>query len=175
VNTLALGERHRVDEADRAALGHEERLVDQGAGEVAPRYVEPVDWADLPVAGGRIEQACTERAAVEARQAKPVNRAATVDQGGRVAVRQEPIGPNRLKMRLPILLFADRTHPVAPSVSSSRYLSEQHLIQQSSGALIGHRSSRFRQVKGPAACFAGCQPALVYTTLGSPHTEETRN
>ena len=95
VAALARGERHRVEQPDRARAGRERRLDDKHSGEVAAlgRVVAP--RPDRPVATLGVEDAGHDRGAVVARQAEPVDRAVARDQGCRIAVGQQPVVGDR--------------------------------------------------------------------------------
>ena len=75
-----IGERHV------ALRRSEHRPLDEGVANVTSLHVEGFDRADQPVAGRRVEQPSEHRRRVEARDAPPVDRARTVDEGGGMAV-----------------------------------------------------------------------------------------
>ena len=97
VVALSFGERHRVGQFHRAGLGRERRLDHQGAVDVAALAAVLARRPDLPMAARRVEDLREYGRAVVARQAQPADGPVAVDQRRGIAVRQEPVGGDRLK------------------------------------------------------------------------------
>ena len=95
VTALSLGERERVEQPDRAALGRERRLQDERIRQVTALAGELAGGTDRPVAGVGVEEAGEDGRPVEPRQAEPVDRAVAADQRRGVAVGQQAVRGDR--------------------------------------------------------------------------------
>ena len=104
--TLARREGHRVDHAHRPRGGSEDRLQDQGSGQVAALDLEVPARPQREVTGVGIEDRGEQRRAVEAGHAEPGDGPLAVDQGRRVAVGEQPVVGDR-----PELVGAHRSAP----------------------------------------------------------------